>query len=461
MERIATIPAGVPFVDALAAGLLAEAGDRAEALADVLVLLPTRRACRHLAEAFLRQAGGRALLLPRIEPLGEIDPDELLIAGVLDPGLPPAIRPLRRLLLLARRLQPLKWPIEHALRLAGDLAALLDELQTERVDLGALDRLVPDELAAHWQKSRGVLAVIAYAWPELLAADGLLDPAARRDRVLTALAERWQAAPPAGRIVAAGSTGSIPATRALLQAVASLPRGTVVLPGLDQELDEASWAELGPGHPQYGLRQLLEALGVARAAVARWPVPGIAATDPARARLLGEVMRPVATIGAWQDLPAPPPAALEGLHVEHHPDLPGEALALALRMRAALEIPGRSAALVTPDRHLARRVAIELGRWQIEVDDSAGTPSIRPRPARSSCCARAWWSRRFTRSPCSPPSSIRSPRAARISRRFAVGRASWSWPACAARAWSAGSPACSPSWTARVGEPRTTPGGSG
>lgn len=366
--------AGVPFVDALAAGLLAEAGDRAEALADVVVLLPTRRACRHLADAFLRQTGGRALLLPRIEPLGEIDPDELLIEGVLDPGLPPAISPLRRQLLLARLLQPLNWPIEHALRLAGDLAALLDELQTERVDLGALDRLVPDELAGHWQKSRAVLAVIGYAWPELVAAEGMLDPAARRDRVLTALAARWRAAPPEARIVAAGSTGSIPATRAVLQAVAALPQGTVVLPGLDQELDEASWAKLEPGHPQYGLRQLLEALGVARSAVARWPAPGVAATDPARARLLGEVMRPVATIGAWQELPAPPPAALAGLHVERHPDLPGEALALALRMREALEVPGRTAALVTPDRHLARRVAVELGRWQIGVDDSAGTP---------------------------------------------------------------------------------------
>jgi ATP-dependent helicase/nuclease subunit B len=39
-----------------------------------------------------------------------------------------------------------------------------------------------------------------------------------------------------------------------------------------------------------------------------------------------------------------------------------------------LEQPGRTAALVTPDRHLARRVAVELRRWQIEVDDSAGTP---------------------------------------------------------------------------------------
>ncbi len=371
---VATIPAGLPFVDALAAGLLAEVGDHRLALADMLVLLPTRRACRSLGEAFLRRAAGRALLLPRIQPIGEIEADELLLDGTLDLALPPAIGPLRRQLLLARLLSPLDWPLEHALRLAGELAALLDELQTERVPLEALDRLVPDALAEHWQKSRRVLAIIAEAWPRVLAEEGALDPAERRHRLLSALAERWRAAPPAGRIVAAGSTGSIPATRALLRVIARLPRGTVVLPGLDRELDETSWQQLEASHPHYGLKQLLDALATERAAVETWPAGGVRGSDPARARFLSEVMRPSATVGAWQDLAPPPAAAIRDLVVEEHPDLPAEALALALRMRGALEIPGRTAALVTPDRHLARRVAVELQRWGVEVDDSAGTP---------------------------------------------------------------------------------------
>jgi ATP-dependent helicase/nuclease subunit B len=371
---VATIPVGLPFVDALAAGLLAEVGDDRVALADMRVLLPTRRACRSLGEAFLRRAGGRPLLLPRIQPIGEIEADELLLDGTLELALPPAIGRLRRQLLLARLLAPLGWPVEHALRLAGELAALLDELQTERVPLAALDRLVPDALAAHWQKSRRVLAIIAETWPQVLAADGALDPAERRHRLLTALAERWRNAPPAERIVAAGSTGSIPATRALLQVIARLPRGTVVLPGLDRDLDEASWRLLEAGHPQYGLKQLLEALATERSAVATWPAPGVPGTPPARARFLSEVLRPSATVGAWQTLAPPPAEAIRDLTVEDHPDLPSEALALALRMRAVLETPGRTAALVTPDRQLARRVAIELRRWGVEVDDSAGTP---------------------------------------------------------------------------------------
>ena len=109
-----------------------------------------------------------------------------------------------------------------------------------------------------------------------------------------------------------------------------------------------------------------------RAAVAEWAAAGIVGTDPARARLLGEVMRPAATIAAWQHLAPPTPAALQGLVLERHPIC--RAKPSPWRCACALEDPERSAALVTRDRQLARRVAAELRRWGIEVDDSAGTP---------------------------------------------------------------------------------------
>ena len=49
-----------------------------------------------------------------------------------------------------------------------------------------------------------------------------------------------------------------------------------------------------------------------------------------------------------------------------------EGLALAIAMRETLETPGKTAALVTPDPSIARRVATELARWGVEVEDSAG-----------------------------------------------------------------------------------------
>jgi ATP-dependent helicase/nuclease subunit B len=374
MPQVQTIPASVPFVDALAAGLLAEAKSGAFALQEVLVLLPTRRACRTLRDAFLRRSGAKALLLPRIQPIGEMDADELLLDGTIEAALPPVINPLRRQLLLARLLEPVAGHLDHALRLADELCRLLDELQTERVPLAAIGQVVPERLAGYWQQTRAILEILAERWPQVLTAEGAIEPAERRHLVLSALAKRWRETPPDQRIVAAGSTGSIPATRTLLQVIACLKQGSVVLPGLDRGIDDASWDCLEPSHPQHGLKQLLAALGYERQAVEPWEAPGVEPGAGARSRLIGELMRPAATIAAWQDLAAPPPDALAGLSLEEHPDLATEALALALRMRAVLEHPSRSAALITPDRHLARRVAAELHRWKVEVDDSAGTP---------------------------------------------------------------------------------------
>src|SRR3546814_5007229 len=65
-------------------------------------------------------------------------------------------------------------------------------------------------------------------------------------------------------------------------------------------------------------------------------------------------------------------AALEGVQRVDCTDPGEEALVVALLLRRQVEQPGATAALVTPDRNLARRVAVNLQRWSIAVDDSAG-----------------------------------------------------------------------------------------
>ncbi|MEX2647965.1 MAG: double-strand break repair helicase AddA [Alphaproteobacteria bacterium] len=376
-----TIPAGVPFVDALAAGLMDQAGTDALGLADTTVLLPNRRACRALRDAFLRAGQGRTLILPRLSPIGDVDEDELDVAdawaGFDDVDLPPAMAPLRRQLLLAKllvRAGPALGTsnVDRATRLAAELARLLDEVETNRVDLAGLRRIVPAAYAEHWQKSLRFLAILTNHWPRLLAAEGRLDPAERRNRLLEALAQRWRAAPPKGRVVAAGSTGSIPATADLLATIAALPNGAIVLPGLDLDADDATWAAIGDSHPQAASKRLLERLGLARADVRPWPVATGAPVG--RFRVLGEALRPAETIAAWPGLPKPDFEALAGLSRVVCPTPQVEAGVVALAMRMALERPGATAALVTRDRDLARRVAAELGRWGLAVDDSAGTP---------------------------------------------------------------------------------------
>jgi ATP-dependent helicase/nuclease subunit B len=379
-----TIPAGTSFVDALARGLLGQYGGDPLALGRVRILLPTRRAARTLREAFLRLSDGKALILPVMQPLGDVDEGELSIAGFMGAGgdaldIPPAIPALERTLLLSRLVQ--RWRLAQdgsaddpaqAFRLATELGGFLDQVQTEGCSLDALEGLVPEEFASHWQITIQFLRILADAWPAILSERGYLDPAERRDKLLRLLAARWQAEPPAFPVIAAGSTGSIPASAELIGVIARLPQGAVVLPGFQQDMDDASWGALEPSHPQYGMQQLLARMAVDRAEVALWP--GAQAQPSARATLLNEAMRPAETTAAWQDLTVDRHASLSGLYRIDAPSLQDEAGAIAVILREALETQGRTAALVTPDRNLARRVAAALRRWDVAIDDSAGTP---------------------------------------------------------------------------------------
>lgn len=380
---IFTIPPGLPFVDSLAAHLLEQAGGDPLRLAEMQVLLPNRRACRSLREAFLRLSGGAPLLLPRLRPMdGGDDGDPLLLAdGPLD--LPPAIDPVERHLLLTRLVMAMGQgrgghapTPDQAARLAAELATLLDAVQIERVDFARLADLVPADYAAHWQVTLDFLKIVTEHWPALL--NDRLDPQERLNRLLDAQAERWRADPPRTPVIAAGSTGSRPATAALMAVIASLPQGKVVLPGLDLHLDEASWAALEESHPQAGMKRLLDHLGIARRDVP--PLVRQPDTRAARMALLAQALRPAATCEAWRDMGEFLPTTLDGISRLDAPGPREEAGAIALILREALEVDGRTAALVTPDRALARRVAAELERWGLTIDDSAGSPLATSEP---------------------------------------------------------------------------------
>lgn len=414
-HSVFTIPPGAAFVDRLAQGVLTRFGTTPDALATVTLLLPNRRGCRALREAFLRESGGRPLLLPRIQPIGDIDEDELVLSGADLPGgadtdLPPAIAPLRREILLTRLIMsaprlrtedPARaegLSVDQAARLARELARLLDQVQREQLDWSGLPDLVTGELAAHWQTTLDFLDLVTRMWPALLEAEGCLDPQDRLNRLLAAQADAWRRAPPAHPVIVAGSTGSVPAVRDLIGVVAGLPRGMVVLPGLDGFCADSDWSAVRASqtHPQHGLISLLDDLGVAPDTVRPWDERGAADDAPmgrsARARLASELMRPSATSDGWSGLSEAPiaPEALAGVRWLDAPGPQEEATAIALLMREALEEVGdapdwpaaeissarrgRTVALATPDRDLARRVAASLRRWNIEVDDSAGTP---------------------------------------------------------------------------------------
>ncbi len=407
--RVFTIPASAPFLPTLIAALVEGrlvpgfATDPLT-LSSATLYLPTRRACRLARDLFLDALKTDAAILPRIVPIGDVDEDEIAFAEAaaddfavaLD--LPEALGGLERRLLLAELV--LKWakaisPTEKghaplvannpaaALALADDLARLMDDMTTRQVSFDRLDGLVPRDVDDYWQLTLRFLKIAREAWPNILTERGKIEPAARRDLLIEAEAARL-AAHTDGPVIAAGSTGSIPATAKLLATIAKLPHGAVVLPGLDTALDEPSWDMIGgnaeerlapaAGHPQFAMHGLLQRIGIRRDAVTVLAEPA----SHGRELLVSEALRPAAATQLWQEKLASPvfaehaERALASLSVIEAANAEEEALAVAVALREAVETPDMTAALVTPDRALARRVLAALARWDVVVDDSGG-----------------------------------------------------------------------------------------
>lgn len=380
------LPAGVNFAQSVASVLLkraAESSDHGLSLPDTLLLLPTRRACRTMKEAFLRASAGAPLLLPRLMALGDLDADDMQLSGLSSFGdglltLPPAIDPLRRQLLLAQLVGRLHgdWTTAHCIAMSQALARLMDDMTLEGIAPDGLDGLA-DELSAHWDITLSFLKQVFAAWPAILADEGVLDPSQRLIALLTAQTKLWQAQPPAFPVIVAGSLGTLPAIQTFMKTVQALPRSEVILPSLCSSQESAGWwDEIDSTHPFKSLKALVKTPDEA----ALWPAqdPLVA---PARRALLHTALLPAASTALWSDLPQKLKDSCaqgtEGLMLAELPTEQAEALTIATFLRAALDAPTRTAMLVTPSRDLGRRVAAELQRWGVVISDSAGTPLLK------------------------------------------------------------------------------------
>src|SRR5436305_1063449 len=412
--RVFNVPASAPFLRTVIAALVDgrlvagfDARANPERLAQATLYLPTRRAGRMAREIFLDVLGTEAVILPRIVALGDIDEDELEFAeaaeefGGSDPlDLPPKLGELERRLTLAKLValwanqlrpdSPVDAPLivggpASTLALATDLARLIDDMAIRGVDWSTLDGLVPKALYKYWHLSLEFLQIAKQMWPSHLAEIQKIEPVARRDRLIEAEAARL-IRHHEGPVIAAGSTGSMPATARFLKVIAGLPQGAVVLPGLDTDLDDDAWQLIGgapdahgkvsaaaSNHPQFAMHALLDRFGLKRSDVEPLGTP----TPHGRELLMSEAMRPSNATAQWHRRLEEPlvvekiAAGMQNLAVIEAVNAEMEALAIAVAMREAREL-GKSAALVTPDRALARRVEAALGRWNLAFDDSGG-----------------------------------------------------------------------------------------
>ncbi len=416
-SKVWTIPPGTDFLGAMA-GILVETFDlknKSDALADAIIYLPNRRSARALTLALFDALGEDASFLPPdIRTLGDLETDEPPpVAEAALAELAPPLSPAARLGVLARlvslfydREYGRTLPPASALSAARELSRLLEQasLGDKPVDWSTLPSLVPDsDLALHWENSTKFLSIIASMWPDWLRDNNVEDPFAQRQKAADALVAAWALKPPHTPVIIAGSTGATPSSRSLMRSALRLPRGLVIFPGLDLELEPQTQQAVAaaPSHPQYALVRALRDLDIALTDIVQWPETDSTARARARRRLIHEALAPADDTADWRETleevaraNATRPAgfareALKGLSVVELPNEAAEAEAAALLLRGVLKEEGATGVLVTPDAGLARRVSALLERWGLSVPPSAGRPLGRTRAGSLiALCAR-------------------------------------------------------------------------
>ncbi len=390
---------------------------------DIKIFLPTRRAANYFIDRISILLGEQNLFLPNVIPLGEISEFNNLLGIdsefiLKNTSVLQDIEPVQRRLVLTKfviewsqniqnileqndlmdtsselLLKGIKADLQgfnvartasDAIQMADALGELIDTLVIHDKNWQDLDKLLPLDLAdEYWKISKDFLTIASKAWPEFRQAYGLVDAAERQHRTVLALAKKLIQERPSTPIVIAGSTGSMPATAQLISAISQLPNGAVVFSGLDHSLDAESWQclidnrgkLLEPTHPQTQFSKLFFNIGISRKDIIN--VGQINQSFSSRNLILNEAMLPSQTTERWQtkstrlgsDVIHNGLLNISIVEADHERE---EALVIAAALRIALEIPNKTAAVITPDRSIAERVISELRRWNILAADTGG-----------------------------------------------------------------------------------------
>jgi len=414
-KNIYTIASYRPFLDSVASGILDQVAGDPIKLSDYTIVVPDSETGFALREAFVGQLHGKTYIMPNIEIIGKIDKEHLslkifddkdLLKSLMD--FPSPVSKLHRQLFLSQEILKIPYmasSTQKAIKLGGELGKFIDELQRYNVSFENIGNFVPNNFKEQWSKTADFLKIVTEAWPKKLEDLGKSDPELYKNKIIDIQTEYWRKNKSDNPIIAIGFNETTPAVKKLLNSIASINKGAVILQGFDKKMDTDSWNALTSVHPQYIFKKLLEDLGVSRLKTIEWksePIfknnfaraTNIKRTNLEREKLLREAMRPSGTAESWNKLTSVKetkskkkiifkktkesrginPQALNGMDLITCNSAQEEASVIALKLRETLELEGRRAMFVTPDRSLARRVSSHLKKWDIIVPDDAGLP---------------------------------------------------------------------------------------
>ena len=322
------VPFSADLANILADELLKRYQDDPFNLAQVQLILPTKRACLAVKNAFLNK--NKTTLLPHMLPIYELDP--------ADEFIPDAISDTERLILLARLClaKPNVMTHDQALKMAISLEELLDTAYQFDLDLSHLDELVQIErFAIHWQETVQFLDILHTHWPKILKERNQIDHMDRVIRLIRSFTKDLKKHPEQ-TIFMAGFLDSFPAVNELVEVVSKGKKNLVF---------EQKFTDKKTNCKDYLFEKLPQE----------------------------EIIIEALTNNSWAQKDFNP-NVLKNVHLIETENTREEALTIALLLRQTLETPNKTAALVTTDRSLARQVISQMQRWDILLDDSAGKP---------------------------------------------------------------------------------------
>lgn len=372
MKNIFNIKSHNKFLPTLANFVVEKYGNDFE-LANLTILLPSRRSVRELKKCFLDSSESKALILPKILAVGDVDYDDFLTSDLsvstnlidYQIELINAIKDWNsKTNLFGKNIS-----IAALSNVADSLKNFLDEVEKENINLDKLKEIDSSEFAFHKQKTLEFLQHFSFEWKNIMLKKGIISTSQKQNLMIKNYDKFLQENGSSNPIIIAGSTGSVASTRDLIKTISNLKNGSVILFGLDQKLDEKIWEEIDEIHPQFALKKLLETLKIKRS-----DVLGIGNDEK---NLIGDLLRlsmfPAQFSDLWQEnrikshsdgLMQYAPTSIKCKNEFE------EAKVIALLMRKVLEKKGKTAALISNDKVLINLVKNNLSKWNIKVDDS-------------------------------------------------------------------------------------------
>ena len=357
MPNIFNIPANYNFLETLACWLENAFGEK---LAEVKILLPSRRSCRELQQVFAQKNFLGSL--PKIKAISDISYedfsdfhrqeilDEISKIKVLDG--------IDQLLFLTSEIQKQQvfgeMNFEHSFKIALHLKDLFEEIEREEIDAKKIYEIDDSNLSQHRQITLEFIKNFYAQIKNSLLKQNILFAAAQQNFLIQQFTKCLESKKLTSPLIIAGSTGSAIASRNLIKTISQQENGFVVLQA----------AQLGDfkkeNHPQFLLNQLIKFLGNAPKDLRN---ENFKISNEARQNMLSTLMLPSEETLKWQK-------NILNFDAENFQIIETKNEIEEAKIIAEILSEQKKSALVTNNKGLAKLVRLELKRQSIPFNDA-------------------------------------------------------------------------------------------